>query len=63
MTGHLMGLTEVAEFLGLSRQRVHQLTKTDPSFPPPAARLSAGLVWETDAIEAWARRRTDRRSR
>lgn len=54
VAGHLMGLTEIAELLGVSRQRVHQLSKS-PDFPEPTARLSAGLIWEREAIEAWAR--------
>jgi predicted DNA-binding transcriptional regulator AlpA len=49
-----MGLTEVAAFLGVSRQRAHQLSKTD-TFPEPVARLSAGLIWESADVERWAR--------
>lgn len=49
----LMGVTEVAEYLGLSRQRIHQLVQRDPDFPAPMARLSAGLIWLTSDIEAW----------
>ena len=55
MTHHLVGLTEIADMLGLSRQRVHQLTQQDPNFPSPTATLSAGLIWERRAIEEWAR--------
>ena len=54
MTHHLMGLTEIARLLGVSRQRVHQLSKAD-GFPEPAAVLAAGPVWETATVEAWAR--------
>lgn len=54
MTHHLMGLTEIANFLGVSRQRAHQLSKSD-GFPEPAAVLAAGPVWETTAVENWAR--------
>ena len=55
MTHHLLGTTEVAALLGLSRQRVHQLATDDPGFPAPAVRLAAGPVWEREAIEGWAR--------
>jgi predicted DNA-binding transcriptional regulator AlpA len=41
--------------LGVSRQRVHQLTEEDPSFPKPAAELATGRVWETADIEKWAK--------
>ncbi len=46
---------DVAKLLGISRQRVHQLTEDDPSFPAPAAVLSVGRVWERADIERWAR--------
>lgn len=54
MTHELVGLTEIATLLGVSRQRVHQLA-SQPDFPEPRARLSAGLVWNLDDIELWAR--------
>lgn len=56
MTHHLVGLTEVAAMLGVSRQRVHQLTREDAGFPKPSAVLTAGHVWERRAIEEWAER-------
>lgn len=49
-----MGLTEVAELLGISRQRAHVLCKRD-GFPEPTARLAAGLIWERADVEKWAR--------
>jgi len=52
MTHHLMGAVEVAQYLGVSRQRVHQLAARE-DFPRPAAELSAGRVWETAEIERW----------
>lgn len=56
MTHHLVGLTEIATMLGLSRQRVHQLTQEDATFPKPTVILKAGLIWERAAVEAWAER-------
>jgi len=56
MTHHLVGITEIAAMIGVSRQRVHQLTSEDPTFPAPTAVLSAGGVWERQAIEEWAER-------
>lgn len=38
--------------LGVSRQRVHQLTSR-PDFPTPEAVLSAGTIWSRAAIERW----------
>jgi prophage regulatory protein len=46
---------EIAKLLGVSRQRVHQITGEDPTFPAPAATLSVGRVWERADIERWAR--------
>ena len=50
----LVGLTEIAEMLGVSRQRVHQLAVTE-GFPLPAADLASGRVWERKTIEKWAK--------
>lgn len=48
----LGGVHEVAEALGVSRQRVHQLAAHD-AFPQPVAVLSAGSIWDLDAIDYW----------
>jgi predicted DNA-binding transcriptional regulator AlpA len=49
--------------LGVSRQRVHQIETSDPSFPKPVAELSAGKVWESADVERWiAERRQERAS-
>lgn len=52
---HLMGLTEIAEMLGMTRQGVDKLIRRDGSFPPPVAVLTAARVWETADVERWAR--------
>jgi len=54
VTHHLMGLTEIARLLGVSRQRAHQLTRSD-GFPAPTVQLASGPVWETKDVEEWAR--------
>jgi predicted DNA-binding transcriptional regulator AlpA len=54
MPDHLMGVTEIANLLGISRQRVSQLARTE-TFPEPVARLSGGIIWERADIERWAR--------
>ena len=55
MSSHLMGITEIARLLGVSRQRAHQLAHGE-DFPEPVAVLAAGPIWETTQIEAWAER-------
>jgi predicted DNA-binding transcriptional regulator AlpA len=51
----LMTSSQVADLLGVSRQRVDQIVKTDPTFPQPAAVLPSGRIWERADIERWAR--------
>lgn len=51
----LMGAQEVAELLGVSRQRVHQLAER-PDFPRPVATLAAGKIWRGEDVRAWAAR-------
>jgi len=55
MTDHLVGLTEIASMLGVTRQRAGQLARDYDDFPPPVAELASGRVWETVAVEAWAK--------
>ena len=55
MTEELLGVTEIAAFVGLSRQRVQKLTETDADFPEPVAVLARGRVWSRQVIEEWAR--------
>lgn len=50
----LMSTPEIAELLGVSRQRVDQLSRSK-GFPAPAAELAVGRVWLRQDIEAWAR--------
>ncbi|MBI3975630.1 MAG: hypothetical protein HY334_04485 [Armatimonadetes bacterium] len=51
------GISEVAEILGVTRQRAHQLAQTG-SFPKPLASLAAGPIWNRHAIERFAERWT-----
>jgi hypothetical protein len=60
MTGHLVGLSEIASMLGVTRQRAGQLVRDYDDFPPPVAELAAGRVWETTAVEAWAKAHPER---
>lgn len=49
-----MSTPEIAELLGITRQRVDQLSRTE-AFPAPVAELAIGRVWRRMDIEAWAR--------
>lgn len=49
----LLGAAEIAALLGVSRQRVTQLTNT-PGFPTPALRLKMGTLWHGQDIRDWA---------
>lgn len=53
------GLHEVAEFLGVSKQRVAEL-RVRPGFPAPIAELAAGPVWTVSSLSRflseWPRR-------
>ena len=61
MTHHLVGVAEIAEMLGVSRQRVNRMVKTVADFPSAEAELSAGRIWRRSAIEAWIKRHPVRR--
>jgi eukaryotic-like serine/threonine-protein kinase len=46
------GVTEVAELLGVSRQRLAKLRER-PDFPDPIGELAVGPIWDLDAVGAW----------
>jgi prophage regulatory protein len=58
---HLVGVHEIAEMLGVSRQRVNRIVATDDSFPTPQAVLAAGRVWRRSDVERWVQQRKDHR--
>lgn len=49
----MVGVAEIAELLGVSRQRVNQLASSYADFPEPEADLAAGRVWSREAVEGW----------
>jgi hypothetical protein len=49
----LVGATEVADLLGVSRQRLHELRERK-DFPAPVAQLAAGPVWRKGDLTAFA---------
>lgn len=50
----LIGVTEVSELLGITRQRLHDLRRLPGRFPTPSSELSSGPVWTRSAIEAYS---------
>jgi predicted DNA-binding transcriptional regulator AlpA len=56
MTHHLVGVAEIAELLGISRQRVNAIVKTHEDFPRPEVELAAGRIWKREDVERWARK-------
>ena len=51
---HLVGAAEIGRMLGVSRQRVQQLIKSD-DFPAPEVVLDMGKVWQRTDVEDWAK--------
>ncbi|MHA3700715.1 helix-turn-helix transcriptional regulator [Jatrophihabitans sp. YIM 134969] len=51
--GSVVAAAEIAAMLGVSRQRVTQLT-AKPDFPAPLTTLSVGKIWSYDDVRSWA---------
>lgn len=49
----LAGRTELAEMLGVTRQRARQLSER-PDFPAPIAVMGRRPIWRIEDIEGWA---------
>jgi len=60
MDDEIVGAAEVATMLGVTRQRLHQMVKAVPDFPPALATLAGGRVWHRAPIEAWIGQHPDR---
>lgn len=61
MADRLIGIGEVSELLGLSRQRVDQLAADNRAgFPEPVEVVVRGLakrrLWDRKAVEAWGKK-------
>ena len=50
----LVGISEIAEMVGVTRQRVDKISRTDKDFPDPVAEIHAGRIWLRSEVEAWA---------
>ncbi len=55
----LMGTSEVAALLGISRQRVLVIAR-QPGFPKPLAVLKMGNVWRGSDVRIWLAARSPR---
>jgi hypothetical protein len=53
----LVGVTEIARELGISRQRATKLTKQQ-GFPEPIAELASGSVWARPSLDRFREERT-----
>lgn len=53
----LVGLSEIAELAGVSRQAVSNWRSRFKDFPQPKAELSSGPVWGKDEVILWLKRR------
>lgn len=49
-----VGVVEIGQLLGVSRQRALVLTKR-AGFPAPVAQLAMGRVWDRDQVITWAK--------
>lgn len=50
--GSLVGVAEIAELAGVSRQRVSVLVQR-VGFPAPVVELRMGKVWRAKPVERW----------
>jgi len=50
----LYGTSEIADLLGVTRQRAHVITR-QKGFPEPYEELIMGSVWRVEDVEAWVR--------
>lgn len=53
----LVAAAEIAQLLGVSRQRVQQLPNDYADFPAPVADLQVGRIWLLSAVVQWAENR------
>lgn len=51
----LVGVTEIAKWLGVHRDTVHAWKRRHDGFPSPIAELEQVLVWNWTDVERWAK--------
>lgn len=52
----LLGVREIADELGVTKQAVNQAVRRG-TFPPPVQVLACGPIWTEDALTTWRKRR------
>lgn len=55
----LVGLSEIAELAGVSRQAAYNWTTRYPTFPKPLAVLHCGTIWSRKRVRAWLEANTE----
>lgn len=63
MTDRLMGLTEMAKTLGISRRRAGQLVREYEDFPEPEVVSASGPLWARGSVEGWMQSHPELRPR
>jgi predicted DNA-binding transcriptional regulator AlpA len=53
MTNPYVGVSEIKDMLGISRQRVDQLAN-EKGFPDPITVLKCGRIWMRNEVREWA---------
>lgn len=61
MAEYLVGISEIAQMLGVTRQRAVQLVADYSDFPAPTASLAAGRIWRRRQVEAWMNKHPERK--
>lgn len=54
MAPRTVRLVEIAELLGVSKQRAHQIAD-EPGFPAPIERDGRGRLWIRREVKTWAK--------
>lgn len=48
-----VSLSQLAEMLGVSRQRADQIVRDKPDFPATAAETAGGRIWKRAQVAKW----------
>src|SRR5271157_5767967 len=52
-SNNLLGIAEIADLAGVSKQAVSNWRMRYDDFPRPVQKLQSGPVWERESMEAW----------
>lgn len=59
----LLASADAAQYLGITRQSLHNLASSDPDFPPPKKRYGRTPVWAPEDLDAWRQQHPARKQR